>query len=240
MQLQADQLQVPVERPVVAETTALGRRVPGRAGHRGVVVAGGARGDLAARPAVRARRPGTSGLRPLARGRAAHLGWARAASEPGTKRRVQCCAAPCGAGARSPAGCRRPGAGVGQALARPRADQVTAGSWPATPGRPSLQRCSSTLVPAAVRPARSGTAHRRGLGEPELQHARGVGIGGPDLGLAAVAACSIWILVPSAVLPCRSSRHLPASPDRDRADRRHGPAGTTPTRSCRRRRSRGR
>ena len=66
MQLQADQLQLPVERPVVGETTALGAAFlaglatgvwssPGRAGRH-----------LAAGPAVRARAPPRRGLRPLA------------------------------------------------------------------------------------------------------------------------------------------------------------------------------
>ena len=76
MQLQADQLQVPVERPVVAETTALGRGVPGRARHRGMVLAD----ELAATWQLDRRFvPGARDDRAYARWRQAvrrSLGWA--------------------------------------------------------------------------------------------------------------------------------------------------------------------
>ena len=69
MQLQADQLGVPVRRPVVTETTALGRGLPGRARHRRVGLDRRAGADLGTGPAVRARArtAGRRPARPLAR-----------------------------------------------------------------------------------------------------------------------------------------------------------------------------
>ena len=118
----------------------------------------------------------------------------------------------------------RPGARVGQAPARPRVDQV------AVPlGLPLLAgRCvaAQQLDLGAGRgpAARHGQApgHRRGLGEPELQPARGVGIGGPDLGLAPVARVD---LDPGAVGGAAAPvvHALAGQLGPDRAGRRHGP-----------------
>ena len=67
MQIQADQLQVPVERPVVGETTALGAAFLARPGHRDLVLD---RDELAATWRLDRRfdpgPPGRGGLRPLA------------------------------------------------------------------------------------------------------------------------------------------------------------------------------
>ena len=60
MQLQADQLQVPVERPVVGETTALGAAFLAGLATGTWSSTGRAGGDLAAGPPVRARSPRTT------------------------------------------------------------------------------------------------------------------------------------------------------------------------------------
>ena len=57
MQLQADQLQAGRGAAGDRGDHGAGRRVPGRPGHRGLVVTGRARGDLAAGPALRPRPP---------------------------------------------------------------------------------------------------------------------------------------------------------------------------------------
>ena len=61
-QAQANQLQVPVVRPKILETTGLGAAFP-RAGNRRVVVPGGTRPNLAGGRAVHARGPGRQGHR---------------------------------------------------------------------------------------------------------------------------------------------------------------------------------
>ncbi len=54
LQFQADILRVPVERPRVTETTALGAALPGRARDRPLVLHAGGRGHVAAGPTLRA------------------------------------------------------------------------------------------------------------------------------------------------------------------------------------------